>query len=29
MDPWDLSLALFGGMTVIFFGTSMVLAMLG
>jgi hypothetical protein len=29
MDPRDLLVALFGGLTVAFFGASMVLAMLG
>jgi hypothetical protein len=29
MDPWDLSVALFGGLTVMFFGVSVALAIIG
>jgi hypothetical protein len=29
MDPWDLSIALFGSLTVAFFGALVMLAMVG
>jgi hypothetical protein len=29
MDPWDLSIALFGTLTVVFFGASVLFAMIG
>jgi hypothetical protein len=29
MDPWDLSIGLFGGLTVAFFGAAVFLAMAG
>jgi hypothetical protein len=29
MDPWDLSMALFGGLTFMLFGASVLLAMAG
>jgi hypothetical protein len=29
MDPWDLSIALFSGLTIMFFGASVLLAMVG
>ncbi len=29
MDPWDLSIALFGSLTLIFFGASVMLALGG